>query len=288
MAEKKAKKSGSISKRLLKARGGSTAKVVREHSEQMDVVRTRKRAAGSKSKIDPQPPRVQWVPKLGRARTKAPRQQKVFVQQVVNEVWYRLSLCVRQIIKIRLFERIDLVNVSAKIDDEMLLYRYVCSGVERLEQVEGNVTHGGSLITLNIAWFERTDVGRGKLIWVTAHEFAHVYTGTMQALAWKGFVEQVSDPSRMDILSRSLTLSRTDKIVAESLRWHERTERNPRRERDLEEEMADHTALAWGFGYERYCYDLALQRHILRVATTLWRRRHEAENPVKTVVFDRR
>ncbi len=207
------------------------------------ATRARKRKRKPKA---PRSPTMLWRNKKDRARTKHPDVMRRFAQSAVNEVWRRIPLCIRLIIAHFAIPNVRLVNVDCpEVEAEELDQGFT--------DVEGRAGHDSTLVTLNVAYFKATKTDRPRMVWVLAHEYAHIYLGQMMWLAWEGFMREGRSRKGVGHRSPSRLAALDDDAVAEAIRCHERKlpkKKGPR----LDECMADRIAEAWRFGFEHDLY----------------------------------
>lgn len=197
----------------------------------------------------PRAPTVRWRSKKAEARAKRPDVTKRFAQGVVNEVWGRLPLCVRLILS-RYLEKVCIAHVSRPGEDDP------DDGFGlQLTDIEGRVFGDDMYVLINLAYFKITKKDRPRMLWVIAHELAHVYLAHMRRLAYLGFRSQQEERRKSGRMFKQGFTNVDDEALAEAIRYHERL--HPSKEKcPLEERMADNIAISWGFDAEVVLYDL--------------------------------
>jgi len=193
----------------------------------------------------PRPPTVRWRNKRDKARAKQPDVMNRFAQNAVNEVWHRLPLCVRLLLA-RFMEKVYIAHVSRPEEDDP--DDGFCL---RLTDIEGRVFGDDMFLILNLAYFESTKKDRPRMLWVIAHELAHVYLAHMRRLAYLGFRSQQEKRLKAGQTFKQGFTDVDDDDLADAIIGHPKQE-----ESSLNERLADNIAITWGFDVEVVLYDL--------------------------------
>lgn len=216
----------------------------------------------------PKAPKAEWASSAHRERIVDPKKTKAFVQDALNEAWDRIPPCAKMILTYCDLDVLHLVNGADSYEESEDKPPIECSSRY------GRVIISGTKVFINVACFDQTDVGRVDLMWVIAHEFAHMFMGVMQMWAYFG-LEAIVEGGHESRALKSYPLIADSALMAVILQGTINFGFPSAFSGDgYREYMADTYALVWGFKpatvkyYDQDCREVS-SRSWPRPATTV-------------------